>query len=134
LAALIEGLGTLRAGGNPTAVLDVAVGGFRRLGAGTLEAWARSAQARRALQVDRYHDALWRTLVRACDQAGDPAASARARRDYEALLLELGLPPSTNGSSEGHVLSQVLPGRVGIAERPAEGGAFHGLPNLPSPW
>jgi DNA-binding SARP family transcriptional activator len=58
---------------------------------------------RRALQVDRYHDALWRTLVRACDQAGDPAASARARLDYEALLLELGLPTS-NGHSETRVV------------------------------
>ena len=55
---------------------------------------------RKSLQVDRYHDPLWRTLVRACDQAGDPAASARARRDYQALLLELGLPVS-NGSIDG---------------------------------
>jgi LuxR family transcriptional regulator, maltose regulon positive regulatory protein len=68
---------------------------------------------RRGLQVDRYHDALWRTLVRSCDQAGDPAASARARRDYEALLLELGLPPSTNGSSEEHVLPKSSPVRSG---------------------
>jgi DNA-binding SARP family transcriptional activator len=58
---------------------------------------------RRGLQVDRYHDALWRTLVRACDQAGDPVASARAGRDYQALLLELGLPPSSNSQSESDV-------------------------------
>lgn len=58
---------------------------------------------RRALQVDRYHDALWRALIQACEQAGDPAASARARRDYEALLLELGLP-APNGHSEPHVV------------------------------
>jgi DNA-binding SARP family transcriptional activator len=68
---------------------------------------------RRGLQVDRYHDALWRTLVRACDQAGDPAASARARRDYQALLLELGLPPSSNGSSNTDVLPESSPVRSG---------------------
>jgi DNA-binding SARP family transcriptional activator len=59
---------------------------------------------RRALQVDRYLDVLWRRLVRACDQAGDPAASARARRDYEALLLELGLPASNSDSETRLVL------------------------------
>jgi DNA-binding SARP family transcriptional activator len=47
---------------------------------------------RRGIQVDRYHDVLWRTLSRACELAGDLAASARARRDYQALLLELGIP------------------------------------------
>lgn len=65
---------------------------------------------RRGLQVDRYHDALWRALVRACDQAGDPAASARARQEYKALLLELGLPPSSNGS--GH--TEVVPGSTPV--------------------
>jgi DNA-binding SARP family transcriptional activator len=51
---------------------------------------------RRGIHVDRYHDALWRTLARACELAGDLAAAARARRDYHGLLLELGIPtPST---------------------------------------
>jgi DNA-binding SARP family transcriptional activator len=67
---------------------------------------------RRGLQVDRYHDALWRTLVRACDQAGDAAASARARHDYQALLLELGLP-ATNGSSEEEAIPRSSPVRSG---------------------
>jgi DNA-binding SARP family transcriptional activator len=59
---------------------------------------------RRGLQADRYHDALWRNLVRACELAGDPAASARARRDYQALLLELGLPAPSNAPTEVDVL------------------------------
>jgi len=68
---------------------------------------------RRSLQVDRYHDPLWRTLVRACDQAGDPAASARARRDYQALLLELGLPVSSNGSTKVDLPAESSPVRSG---------------------
>lgn len=59
---------------------------------------------RRGLQLDRYHDALWRSLVRACDEAGEPAASARARHDYQALLLELGLPAPSNAPTEVDVL------------------------------
>ncbi|HEV8681402.1 MAG TPA: winged helix-turn-helix domain-containing protein [Actinomycetota bacterium] len=56
---------------------------------------------RRGIQVDRYQDALWRTLTKACEQAGDLAASAIARRDYQALLLELGiLGPSGAPSNE----------------------------------
>lgn len=46
---------------------------------------------RRGIHVDRYHDALWRTLAQACELAGDQAASVRARHDYRALLLELGI-------------------------------------------
>jgi DNA-binding SARP family transcriptional activator len=51
---------------------------------------------RRGIQVDRYHDALWRTLAQACELAGDLAACVRARRDYRALLLELGILASSN--------------------------------------
>jgi SARP family transcriptional regulator, regulator of embCAB operon len=61
---------------------------------------------RRGIQVDRYHDALWRILARANELAGDHAASARARRDYQALLLELGvLAPS--GPPEEDALGDV---------------------------
>ena len=55
---------------------------------------------RRGILVDRYHDPLWRTLARACELAGDLAASARARLDYQALLLELGIPPSVGPADQ----------------------------------
>jgi DNA-binding SARP family transcriptional activator len=55
---------------------------------------------RRGILVDRYHDPLWRSLVRACELAGDLAASARARLDYQALLLELGILPSVGPADQ----------------------------------
>jgi DNA-binding SARP family transcriptional activator len=55
---------------------------------------------RRGIQVDRYHDALWRILAQACELAGDLASSARARRDYRALLLELGVLASPRARTE----------------------------------
>ena len=58
---------------------------------------------RRGVHVDRYHDALWRTLARACELAGDLAAAARARRDYQALLLELGIPTPSSQDAWGVV-------------------------------
>ena len=58
---------------------------------------------RRGIHVDRYHDALWRTLARACELAGDLAAAARARRDYQALLLELGIPTPSSQDAWGVV-------------------------------
>lgn len=67
--------------------------------------------ARRGLQIDRYHDPLWRTLVRAYELAGDPAASARARREYQALLLELGLPAPANAPTDVDVLPGSSPVR-----------------------
>lgn len=48
----------------------------------------------RGLHIDRYHDPLWRLLVVAREQAGDRVAAARARRDYQLVLAELGLPTS----------------------------------------
>jgi LuxR family transcriptional regulator, maltose regulon positive regulatory protein len=62
---------------------------------------------RRGIQVDRYNDALWRILARSCEQAGDLAASARARRDYRVLLLELGILPSPSALTD-----QDVPGDV----------------------
>ncbi|MFN2471973.1 MAG: BTAD domain-containing putative transcriptional regulator [Gaiellaceae bacterium] len=44
-AAFAEGWGALRAGEDPTAPLEIAMSGFRRLGAGVLEAWASAAHA-----------------------------------------------------------------------------------------
>jgi DNA-binding SARP family transcriptional activator len=62
---------------------------------------------RRGIQVDRYHDALWRTLASACEQAGDLAASARARRDYQALLLELGIRVPSTAAADQDALRDV---------------------------
>jgi DNA-binding SARP family transcriptional activator len=47
----------------------------------------------RGLQIDRYRDGLWRLLIRCCEADGNPAAAARAQREYEAVLAELGLSP-----------------------------------------
>ncbi|MEO6797952.1 MAG: BTAD domain-containing putative transcriptional regulator [Candidatus Dormibacter sp.] len=43
------------------------------------------------LWIDRLHDPLWRLLIKAREQAGDPVAASRARRDYARVLEELGL-------------------------------------------
>jgi len=48
--------------------------------------------ARRGIEIDRFADASWRMLVRACDRLGDSAAAARARRDYAEMLHDLGVP------------------------------------------
>jgi DNA-binding SARP family transcriptional activator len=66
-------------------------------------AWA----CRRGIQVDRYHDALWRILAQACELAGDLAASARARRDYRALLVELGIPASPSALTDGDISGDI---------------------------
>lgn len=46
-----------------------------------------------ALRIDGFHDAAWRLLIRACEQAGDVGAAVRARRRYQAALAELGCAP-----------------------------------------
>lgn len=46
------------------------------------------------LWVDRFHDSLWKLLIQAREQAGDPIAASRARRDYAQMLEELGLTAS----------------------------------------
>jgi DNA-binding SARP family transcriptional activator len=43
----------------------------------------------RGLQIDRYSDGLWRTLVGAYEQAHDHLGATRARKDYEQVLCEL---------------------------------------------
>ena len=47
------------------------------------------------LWVDRLHDPLWKLLIQAREQAGDPGAASRARRDYARVLEELGLTASS---------------------------------------
>jgi DNA-binding SARP family transcriptional activator len=46
---------------------------------------------RAGLELDRYHDPLWRSLIQARDRAGDPGAASRDRRDYAAVLADLGV-------------------------------------------
>jgi DNA-binding SARP family transcriptional activator len=47
------------------------------------------------LWVDRLHDPLWKLLIQAREQSGDPGAASRARRDYARVLEELGLTASS---------------------------------------
>jgi LuxR family maltose regulon positive regulatory protein len=48
------------------------------------------------LHADRYSDALWRLVISARERSGDPVAAARARRDYLAMLDELGVAPTSS--------------------------------------
>ena len=48
--------------------------------------------ARRAVDIDRFHDAGWRVLIEACTRSGDVAAAHRARCRYAGVLAELGMP------------------------------------------
>jgi DNA-binding SARP family transcriptional activator len=50
---------------------------------------ARAASA--GLQVERYHDPLWRILIRARNEAGDQGAASRAQLGYDRMLAELGV-------------------------------------------
>jgi DNA-binding SARP family transcriptional activator len=45
----------------------------------------------RGLDIDRYHDGLWRLLVDAQERGGDVAAAARTQERYQDVLRELGL-------------------------------------------
>ncbi|MGY3515816.1 AfsR/SARP family transcriptional regulator [Micromonospora sp. PTRAS2] len=47
--------------------------------------------ARRALELDGYHDDGWRLLVAAQRRAGDVAASRRSQQTYERVLRSLGV-------------------------------------------
>ena len=45
------------------------------------------------LRVERYHDPLWRLLIRAREAAGDQGAALRARHGYGQMLADLGVEP-----------------------------------------
>jgi DNA-binding SARP family transcriptional activator len=65
------------------------------------EAEAAASVCAAGLRVERYHDPLWRLLIRARDQAGDQGAATRARHGYGRMLAELGVesgPPSFSGA------------------------------------
>lgn len=52
------------------------------------------AAVRRGLALDRFQDDLWRRLVSGLVADGRPAAAAAARREYAAVLAELGVTPA----------------------------------------
>ncbi len=54
---------------------------------------------RRGLELDRFHDPLWRVLITARDQAGDTGAAGRDRREYASILEGLGVSPEQVASS-----------------------------------
>jgi DNA-binding SARP family transcriptional activator len=51
------------------------------------------------LQLERYHDPLWRLLITARDRAGDQGAAMAARHGYDRMLAELGVTPAAASSS-----------------------------------
>ncbi|MEO5941498.1 MAG: BTAD domain-containing putative transcriptional regulator, partial [Candidatus Limnocylindrales bacterium] len=59
---------------------------------GDTEGAARAATA--GLRIERYHDPLWRLLIRSRDEAGDQGAASRARSAYDQMLSELGVQPT----------------------------------------
>jgi DNA-binding SARP family transcriptional activator len=63
-----------------------------------------AAQAARVctagLRIERYHDPLWRLLIKARDQAGDQGAAKAARLGYDRMLAELGVPATTGNSPQ----------------------------------
>jgi DNA-binding SARP family transcriptional activator len=66
------------------------------LRAGDAEGAARAAGL--GLRLERYHDPLWRLLIRSRDEAGDQGAANRARLGYEQMLAELGVQSGAAGS------------------------------------
>ena len=50
-----------------------------------------AAACARGLDIDRYHDGLWRALLDAQERSGDLAAAARTQERYVEVLRELGL-------------------------------------------
>lgn len=59
------------------------------LAAGDLEEAIRVC--RRGLELDRFHDPLWRVLIASREMAGDAGAASRDRREYASILEGLGL-------------------------------------------
>jgi DNA-binding SARP family transcriptional activator len=55
------------------------------------EAAASAAVCSAALERDRYHDPLWRTLIAAREASGDRAAARSVRAAYRRTLDELGV-------------------------------------------
>jgi DNA-binding SARP family transcriptional activator len=54
---------------------------------------------RRGLELDRFHDPLWRVLIASREMAGDAGAASRDRREYASILEGLGLGSEVRASS-----------------------------------
>jgi len=54
---------------------------------------------RRGLELDRFHDPLWRVLIASREMAGDAGAASRDRREYASILEGLGLGTEVRASS-----------------------------------
>lgn len=54
---------------------------------------------RRGLELDRFHDPLWRVLIASREMAGDAGAASRDRREYASILEGLGLGAEVRASS-----------------------------------
>ncbi|MFJ8579973.1 BTAD domain-containing putative transcriptional regulator [Micromonospora sp. NPDC093277] len=74
------------------ALREAADAGVAVRGAGSVE--PAVAMAARCVEIDPCHDAGWRLLIAAHDQAGNAAAAEHARRRYADVLVSLGLDPS----------------------------------------
>jgi DNA-binding SARP family transcriptional activator len=59
------------------------------LEAGDADGAARACSS--GLRIERYHDPLWRLLIRAREAAGDQGAALRARAGYGKMLADLGV-------------------------------------------
>jgi DNA-binding SARP family transcriptional activator len=59
---------------------------------------ASAAVCASALERDRYHDPLWRTLIEAREASGDLAAAKTARSGYRRALAELGVELASGGA------------------------------------
>lgn len=54
---------------------------------------------RRGLELDRFHDPLWRVLIASREMAGDTGAASRDRREYASILEGLGLGSEVRATS-----------------------------------
>ena len=73
-----------------TAVVEAAFA-LAELHAERGELVAAAFACERGLRVDRYRDGLWRLLIDLYERGGEAAAAARAREQYAAILVELGV-------------------------------------------
>ncbi|MBD5785796.1 winged helix-turn-helix domain-containing protein [Cellulosimicrobium terreum] len=54
--------------------------------------------ARRSIELNRWADTPWRILLRALTEMGDHTAAVHARREYDTVLRELGVPGAVTGA------------------------------------
>ncbi|WP_261569966.1 BTAD domain-containing putative transcriptional regulator [Frankia gtarii] len=66
--------------------------------------------AERGLEIDRYRDGLWQTLVLALRRGGRPAAAAHAEVRYQWMLADLGIDSQESGGGPDAGDPRALPG------------------------